>query len=115
MSKTAKKSPKEIKKIVLSILETSDISFMFSHKKKFVIPTSLVDLLTVNVFSGNIAEIRPNKGYEIAQVRYGSILVGHKEQYYVHNFILTPEQINLDITGKNELSNIRFQVYYKPK
>ncbi len=113
MTKTAKKSPKVIKRTALAILKKSDISFLFSHKKRFAIPTSIADLLTVNVHSGNCAEIRPNKGYEIAQVRYGSILVGHKEQYYVHDFISTPESINLEITGKDPLSNIRFQVYYK--
>lgn len=127
MAKQTKKSPQEIKKIALSILEKSDISFIISHGKALapttlshshgsaLTPTSIADLLTLNVYSGNGAEIRPKKGYEIVQVIYGSIRVGHKEEHYAHDFRSSPDRISLEIVGENPLSTTRFQICYKPK
>ena len=115
MAKQTKKSPQEIKEIALSILQKSDISFILSHKRELSKPTDIADLLTVNVTSGNGAEVRPKKGYEIMQVRYGSIFVGHKEQDYVHNFISSPDKICLEVVGENPLGTTRFQICYKPK
>ncbi len=129
MSKPKIKSSKAIKKttlsIALSILQKSDISFMLSHGKALtpttlshgsaLTPTSIANLLTLNLSNGNEAEIRPKRGYEIVQVVYGSMRVGHKEEYYVHDFKSTPESIKLEIVTKNPLCALRFQVYYKPQ